>query len=136
MTLKPLTWEWRPNNDNIAIQYATEKYPLPLLFRVGLAYEWVWNDRNSMLFAGNINHPSNDVETIDLGVEAKFFDLAYLRAGYRSLFADYAADGLTLGGGVRYKILGIANVFVDYAWTDWSVLTSVNRFSVGISGYY
>lgn len=124
------------NNDNIAIQLATEKYPLPLLFRFGIAYEWQLNAKNSLLFAGNMNHPSNDVQTVDLGIEAKLFNITYLRAGYRSLFADYAADGLTLGAGLKYKILGAATITFDYAWTDWSVLSHVNRFTIGISGYY
>jgi len=124
------------NNDNIAIQLATEKYPLPLLFRFGIAYELLFSEKNSLLFAGNFNSPSNDVETVDLGFEAKLLDVAYLRAGYRSLFADYAADGLTLGAGIRYKILGAAVITFDYSWTDWSILSYVNRFTVGISGYY
>jgi hypothetical protein len=124
------------NNDNVAIQLATEDYPLPLLFRFGLAYEWELDRRNSLILAGNINHPSNDVQTVDLGVEAKLLNMAYLRAGYRSLFADYSADGLTLGAGLRYKVLGAANLTFDYSWTDWTVLSSVNRFTVGISGYY
>lgn len=124
------------NNDNLAIQYATEEYPLPLFFRFGLAYEWELTDKNSLLFAANMNHPSNNVQTVDLGLEAKIFDITYLRAGYRSLFADYAADGLTLGAGLRYRILGAAVVTFDYSWTDWSVLSYVNRFTIGISGYH
>ncbi len=124
------------NNDNLAIQWATEKYPLPMLFRFGMAYEWMMSKKNSLLFAATLNHPSNNVETVDVGMEAKLFDVGYLRAGYRSLFADYAADGLTLGAGLRYKVLGAAVLTFDYSWSDWTVLASVNRFTVGISGYY
>jgi len=123
------------NNDNIAIDLATETYPLPLLFRFGIAYNLEFNKKNSLRLAGNLNHPSNNVETVDLGLEARIYNSAYLRAGFRSIFADYAADGLTLGGGVKYKILGMATITVDYSWSDWSVLSSVNRFTVGISGY-
>ncbi len=123
------------NNDNIAIQLATEKYPLPLLFRFGVAYQWMLNSSNSLTFATNLNHPSDDVETADIGCEAKFFNMVFLRAGYHSLFADYAVNGLTLGAGLQYKILGVATINIDYAWSDWTVLSSVNRFTVGISGY-
>ncbi len=124
------------NDDNVPINYATETYPLPLLFRFGIAYEWVLNHRTSIQFAGNLNHPSDNVETVDLGIEGKLFNMVYLRAGYHSLFADYAADGLTLGAGLKYKILGAVNLTFDYSWSDWSVLTYVNRFSVGISAAY
>jgi hypothetical protein len=124
------------NNDNLAIQLATETYPLPLLFRFGMAYEWDLDDRNSLLLAGNMNHPADDVETVDLGVEAKLLNFTFLRVGYRSLFSDYSAEGLTVGAGMRYKILGAATLNFDYSWTDWSVLSSVNRFTIGVSGYY
>ena len=128
------------NNDNVAIQLATETYPLPLLFRFGVAYEWEFSPQNSVLIASNINHPSNDVETVDLGMEAKVLNYFYLRAGYHSLFPDFhslssdnAADGLTLGAGLNYKLHGIARLTVDYAWSDWTILSSVNRFTIGIS---
>jgi opacity protein-like surface antigen len=123
------------NNDNVPIQLKTESYPLPILFRFGLAYELVLNSKTSVQLASNVNHPSDDVETIDLGIEAKMLNAVYLRAGYHSLFADYAADGLTLGAGLKYKILGSATITVDYAWSDWTILSSVNRFTIGISAF-
>jgi hypothetical protein len=123
------------NNDNIAIQLATETYPLPLLFRFGVSYTLDFDPNNSVLVATNVNHPSNDVETMDLGMEAKFLNMFFLRAGYHSLLADYAADGLTLGAGFSYRIMGAMALTFDYAWSDWSVLASVNRFTIGISAF-
>ncbi len=123
------------NDDNVPIQLATENYALPLLFRFGMAYKWEFNEKTSLQFAGNLNHPNNDVETVDLGVEGRFFNAVFLRAGYHSLFADYAADGLTLGAGLNYKILGALTFTVDYAWSDWDQFKPVNRFSIGISAY-
>lgn len=123
------------NNDNIAVNLATETYPLPLLFRFGISYTLNFNAQNSLVVASNINHPSNDVETVDLGMETKLMNIFFLRAGYHSLFADYAADGLTLGAGFAYKILGMATITFDYAWSDWTVLASVNRFTIGISAF-
>ncbi|KAA3616351.1 MAG: hypothetical protein DWQ05_11485 [Calditrichaeota bacterium] len=123
------------NNNNVAINYATQTFALPLLFRFGMAYERQLNDKSSITFASNMNHPSNDVETLDLGLEARVYNMVFLRAGYRSLFSDVAEDGLTLGGGINYKILGSASITVDYAWADWGILSNVNRFTVGISAY-
>jgi len=124
------------NDDNIPINRATENYSLPLLFRFGMAYKWNLNEKTSLQFAGNLNHPSNDVETVDLGVEGRFFNAVFLRAGYHSLFADYAADGLTLGAGINYKILGALTFTVDYSWSHWKdYFEPVNRFSIGISAY-
>jgi len=123
------------NNDNVPINLATETYALPLLFRFGIAYELDLDESNSITMASNLNHPSNNVETVDLGLEAKVFDSFYLRGGYQSLFSDTAENGLTFGGGINYKILDVATITVDYSWSDWGVLSSVNRFSIGISAY-
>ncbi len=123
------------NNDNVAIQLATETYPLPMLFRFGLGYTLELGPRNAMLFAASVNHPSNDVETMDVGMEAKLLNLFYLRAGYHSLFADYSADGLTLGAGLSYRLFNSTALTLDYAWSDWTVLASVNRFTLGISAF-
>ena len=68
-------------------------------------------------------------------MEAQIFNAFYLRGGYQALFADYAANGLTLGAGINYKILDVMSIIVDYSWSDWGVLSSVQRFSVGISAY-
>ncbi len=124
------------NNDNVAIQLATEAYPLPLLFRFGIAYTWQLTSRNSLLVASNINHPSNNVETVDVGAELNLLDLGFLRAGYQSLFDDKSVSGLSLGAGLKYRVLGSATLTFDYAWTDWTVLASTNRFTVGISTAY
>lgn len=123
------------NNDNVAIQLATETYPLPLLFRFGLAYDVPLNSKTGLKLATNVNHPSDDVESMDLGMEAKMLDVLFLRAGYHSLFTDYAADGITLGAGLRYKFKGAATITVDYAWSDWTILASVHRFTIGISAF-
>lgn len=123
------------NNDNVPINLATETYSLPLLFRFGVAYKYDLNDNNSFTVATNLNHPSNDVETVDFGAEVKIFDSFYLRGGYQSLFSDTAENGLTLGAGINYKILDVATFIVGYSWSDWGVLSSVNRFSIGISAY-
>jgi len=57
----------------------------------------------------------------------------YLRAGYHSLGADYAADGLTLGCGLKYKLYHAMAVTVDYSYSDWTILSSVSRVTIGIS---
>ena len=121
------------NNDDVPISLGTETYPLPLLFRFGISYEHEINRGNSILLATNFNHPSDDAESVDVGTELKFMNVAFLRAGYRSLFNEAAVDGLTLGGGLQYKMRGFATFSLDYAWTDWTILSSVHRFTLGIS---
>jgi len=123
------------NNDEVPVDMVTEGYPLPLLFRFGISYDWVLNAKNSFTFAVDANHPSDNTESLNLGVEFKTFNSVFLRAGYQSLFERGASNGLCLGAGFVYRILGQAVITVDYAWSDWSIMQSVNRFTIGISGY-
>ena len=120
------------NNDNVPIELATETYPLPMLFRFGVAYLLPFSEDYSIQFAANVNHPSDDKESLDIGVETKLMNIVFLRAGYQSLFVDYAANGLALGGGLKYTLGDIVTLSVDYAYTDWSILASTNRFTLGI----
>ena len=123
------------NNDNVPIMLATETYPLPLLFRFGISYKVDLGSSNSILLATNLNHPNNDDESADIGTELNLMNTAFLRAGYRSLFNEAAADGLTLGGGLKYAVRNFGTLTFDYAWTDWTVLSSVHRFTLGISAF-
>jgi hypothetical protein len=104
-----------------------------MLFRFCVAYILSLNDDYSVQFAANVNHPSDDKESLDLGVETKLWDIVFLRAGYQSIFLDYAANGLALGGGLKYTFENIVTLSVDYAYTDWSILASANRFSLGVN---
>ena len=123
------------NNDEVPVQLKTEKYPLPLLFRFGLSYKLELDQRNSLTFATDLNHPSHSTESINLGMELKTFNALYLRAGYQSIFERGAVNGLCMGAGFIYRVLGHSTITIDYAWSDWSILDSVNRFTVGISAY-
>ncbi len=123
------------NNDEVPVDRVTESYPLPLLFRFGISYDWILSSNHMLTFAVDANHPSDNTESLDLGVELKTFRSVFLRAGYQSLFERNAINGLCLGAGFKYRILGQAVITVDYAWSDWAIMQPVNRFTIGISGY-
>lgn len=120
------------NNDQVVVSYKTEKFPLPLIFRFGMAYRLNFGNRNSLIFGGDLIHPSHNVESMNLGLELKTMNIFFLRAGYQSLFEKDAISGLTLGGGLFYQILGHSSITIDYAWSDWTLFDSVNRFTIGI----
>ncbi|MBN2091489.1 PorV/PorQ family protein [candidate division KSB1 bacterium] len=123
------------NNDQVVVSYKTEKFPLPLIFRFGMAYRLNFDTRNSLIFSGDLIHPSHNVESMNLGLELKTMNIFFLRAGYQSLFEKDAISGLTLGGGLHYRILGHASFTIDYAWSDWTLFDSVNRFTIGIVAF-
>ena len=120
------------NFDRVPVNYKVGAYPLPLLFRVGLAYEQNIGRFSRALFALDVNHPSNTTESINLGLEVGIGDMFYFRSGYENIFERDAINGLTIGGGIDYYYQrGSWGVRIDYAWSDWGILKKTQKFSVG-----
>lgn len=120
------------NNEKTFAELKTESWPLPLAFQFGLAMDVVSNDWNQLTFALDAVHPSDNAESIHLGVEYGFQNWMFLRGGYRDLFLRDGEGGLSFGGGVIARFVGNFQVKVDYAYTDFGRLENVHRFSVGI----
>ncbi|WP_020402124.1 PorV/PorQ family protein [Gracilimonas tropica] len=97
------------NNDRLEGYLGTDSWPMPLLFKVGLAIDAIDIDNHKVEVALDAKHPSDNSESIDVGLEYGFNDLIFLRGGYRSLFSSQMEDqGYTAGFGLKYEINGIA----------------------------
>ena len=120
------------NFDRVPVNYYTNSFPLPLLFRFGLAYNRDFGKLGSLLASFDLNHPSNTTESINLGMEYGWKNMFFLRAGYENLFERDGVNGLTLGGGIDYIDLGSLGLRVDYAWSDWGILDNAQRFSLAV----
>jgi hypothetical protein len=119
------------NNGNINATLSTDPYDLPLLFRLGASMDVLKGLFNSnLILSVDALHPSDDVESVNIGGEYVFNNLIALRVGYKGLFAKDSEQGLNFGGGIRYDISGV-NLKVDYSYISFGVLNSVHMFSVG-----
>lgn len=121
------------NFDRVPVEYKTSAYPLPLMLRVGFSYTKPLGKFGQIIIAADMNHPSNSTENINLGFEYLFADMFYLRVGYANLFEKNSVNGLTAGAGLDYRFSGKFGFRIDYAWSDWGMLNSADRFSVGFS---
>jgi len=121
------------NVDRVPVEYKTGSYPLPLLFRFGIAYEAKLGTFGSALVSMDLNHPSNSTESINVGAEYGFAGMFYFRAGYANMFEKNSINGLTLGGGIDSFKPGHVGYRLDYAFSDWGILENSHRFSVGIA---
>ncbi|MDZ7343881.1 MAG: hypothetical protein ONA90_05145, partial [candidate division KSB1 bacterium] len=123
----------------------TEKFNLPVLFRVGLSWPVKFGENHQVLFAVDAFHPNDNTESVSFGVEWKFFDLLALRGGYQNFVPEgndqfpYVFNkrrdseaGLTLGAGLQYD-LGATTLRFDYGWADFNRLENTQRFSLGFS---
>jgi hypothetical protein len=121
------------NNGNINAALTADPYDLPLLFRIGASMDVLKGlyDSNLILSVDAL-HPSDDVESINIGGEYVFHNLLSLRAGWKQLFAKDTQQSVVLGGGVRYDISGTTLAF-DYSYLYFGVLPNIQMFSLGIS---
>lgn len=120
------------NNEKINAHLDTGFWSLPLLFRVGIAMEFLQTDMNRLTFALDALHPNDNTESINVGFEYALNEMFFLRGGYKSLFQRDAEEGLSAGAGFAYNLTGSFDVVFDYAYTDFGVLQNVQRFSIAL----
>ncbi|OYD16779.1 hypothetical protein CH333_02700 [candidate division WOR-3 bacterium JGI_Cruoil_03_44_89] len=117
------------DNDRIIADLHTDRWSLPLMFRVGISLDVIGNESNTLTLAIDAKHPNDNTESIDLGIEYIFHKRISLRAGYSSLFLKDSEGGLTLGGGIRHRF-GSYAVKLDVAYADFGRLQNAKRLSL------
>lgn len=120
------------NNDQILALLRTDEYPLPLLYRIGLAMDVINSETHKITFAVDALHPSDNDESLNLGAEYVFNKWFALRVGYKSLFLDNSEEGLTYGFGINYNFAPNFGLFIDYAYQRFGLLENTQHITVGI----
>ena len=121
------------NNGKIPANLSTDYWPLPLTFRVGLAYSPIKVENHKLTVAVDALHPSDNYESVNLGCEYVYHDFLAIRGGYKSLFLKDSEESFALGFGVKKLLYGNVAIQLDYAYQNFGILTSVQKFSVSIS---
>lgn len=136
------------NNEFISAYLSTDRWPLPLVYRVGLAMDLIKERNNRLTVAVDAVHPNNDSEYLNLGMEWFIYNLFFLRTGYSSLRKDDitriinfgddsngerdSENGLTFGVGIRSSVTDIFFEF-DYAYAAFGRLGDTHRASISFS---
>lgn len=128
----------------------TQSFPLPVMFKVGLAYEALATANSSLMVSGEFWQPQQNNTSLATGLEYTLRPAglagfaASLRGGYtyepdRSFsvggvdFDDDGTDGLALGGGIAYRPGDAGfNFSLDYAYRNLGLLEGTNMFSVSV----
>lgn len=124
------------SNFSAQFKYQETAFQLPLTFKIGFAMDildfWGEHADNSLVLCFDAIHPRDYTERIHIGGEFWFRDMMALRAGYKF---NYDEEGLTAGVGFKTPpIAGMDwSVKFDYAYSNFGVFDTVNRFSLGIS---
>jgi hypothetical protein len=120
------------NNGRIPGEIQMASWPLPLNFRIGLAYQLFQSEYHKAVIAIDAEHPNNNYESVSVGAEYVFRNMLALRGGYNSLFLQDAEDSLTLGAGIYYPIVGGVLLRFDFAYADFGLFDNVYKYTVGI----
>jgi hypothetical protein len=105
----------------------TAPFSVPLVFRLGIQKDLFGSDEESV---SRLTVSADAINPIDytvyggLGIEYIWRDMAFVRGGTH-LFHDTA--GLSLGGGVKWKIIAI-----DYAYVNYGILEETHQFGINL----
>ena len=134
----PMTSDYPPfpdtTNPTRKAALETIEFPLPSNFRLGIAYDIIDTGDNLLTLALDANHPNDNSERLNIGMEYWFKKMAAIRGGYKfRLGEDWRDDeeGLTLGLGIHLT-LGSRLLALDYAYADFGRLQQAHRVSLGL----
>ncbi|MYI67489.1 MAG: UPF0164 family protein [Boseongicola sp. SB0673_bin_14] len=132
------TSDYRPfpdtSNPTRTAALETIEFPLPSNFRIGIAYDVIDAGDNLLTLALDANHPNDNSERLNIGMEYWYRRMAAIRAGYKFRLGEDRVDdeeGLTLGLGIHLT-LGRRLLSLDYAFADFGHLQQAHRVSLGL----
>ena len=139
-------WQLAARISNLGsdIEFFTQDNPLPLSFSIGTSIYPVNSENTRLMLSVDTIKPLDSEQQLRTGAELSFYDLLFLRGGYKFNYSgiddggtsdrdavNATIEGVSLGAGVQYEIGGYA-VAIDYAYTQMDLLDNVNRISLRI----
>ena len=114
----------------ILIKKETTADPLPLSFRLGVAYDFVFNEQSKLMAALDGYNTRDRGQQASLGLEYSWRNRLAIRAGYKMRTDE---EGVALGAGYDFEIPRFGNIGINYAWADVGRLQSAHRFSLSMT---
>jgi len=122
------------DNESVVGEITTDKFDLPLLLRVGISDEINLVSGTRCTWSIDANHPNDNTEYINIGVEVSLLDeMIFLRGGSKTIFLKDREETYTVGGGFKTSISGMSELTVDYAYETWNFLGNTQKFTIAIS---
>jgi hypothetical protein len=103
-----------------------QSFSPPTVFRIGFAFEPYQDEINRMTASIQLNHPNDNSENVSTGLEYSWRNMFYLRGGYKF---NVDEQNFSFGAGINLPV-SIANVTVDYAYSNFVKLGTAHRFSI------
>lgn len=106
------------HNETIVAKLKTDKWPLPLFFRVGISSDIIKTDIIRLTMASDFFMPSDDVESVNIGLETGFMEHVFIRVGYKDLGNVDSEEGFTAGIGAKAYVSGFG-IVAEYTIQDF-----------------
>ncbi len=119
-----------PSTSPIEIRLNTQSHPLPLSFRLGLAYDFEFDEDNKLMAVLDGYNTRDRGQQASVGFEYSWRNRLALRAGYKM---ETDEESIALGGGYDFDISGFGTLGINYAWADLGRLENAHRFSIGLN---
>jgi hypothetical protein len=130
-------WEWPWTREPLPGTYLTETFPLPVIFRFGLAYDLLRSDNSYLTAAVDLNHFNDVNEKVNAGLEYWYKPL-YVRGGYilntDQSYADALgwSTGVSAGAGVRVHPTPALGLSLDYGYRNLGRLGMSHRLTLSV----
>ncbi len=115
--------------ENPRAERLTPEFRLPQIFQLGIAFDPVHTENSRLTLMGDVDTPNDNKERLVFSAEYSFFNLAFLRGGYR---VNYDIGDFSLGGGLNVTLSGVKSI-LDYSFSTHGVMGDVHRFGIGFS---
>jgi len=110
------------NNDQIPAAIETDRWNLPITFRIGVSTELMNTNNFVSTISVDAIHPNDNTESINVGLEFLANNVLFLRTGYQGLFGEENQNRLAGGFGVKF-----GNYSIDYAYAVHAVLQNTQH---------
>ncbi len=116
---------------------ATKSFPLPLVFSMGFAMNFI--GRNTIVLPSSAHELMLSISANDsfdapfrsnVGLEYTWQSTLSLRGGYH---IGYDTKDLSLGFGLNLKSFTTLDITLDYVWNNYGDLGAINVFSLGMN---
>jgi hypothetical protein len=111
------------------MRFITEDYPLPINFKFGGTFNLLEGANHRATFSAEGSHPSDNLESYNMGMEYSYSEKYALRIGQK--FQEASASGIALGAGLRLPISDY-NLGIDYGFHDFGLLRNIHMFTVSM----
>jgi len=123
-----------PDYDDGSITKPDEEftpYPLPIMFRGGLAMTIFEMEQLKVLVAVDLIHPSDNLERYAFGTEISILDMLKLRTGYQlGGGVDESVGAFNFGVGVTAQQTAIGGFELGYSYAYGNVMPAIHRISI------